>query len=97
MAEQKIREADYQQGLIGEHNISDKLRNMGYHIETRPRYDPFDLTMNEKNLVEIKKRNIYKDTYNTTILPWSKILEYNEVKKDYRDLICMLKQTNMYV
>ena len=85
--EQEIRKVDYQQGLDTETKIFDKLREKGYIVEPTRRYEYYDCKINNKYACEIKKRNIEKDTFNTTILPFSKICEYKKEHKKYEDLI----------
>ena len=92
--EQKIRERDYQFGLIGELDIWDKLRKQGYNITPTDRYNPFDYKINDTYLGEVKKRNNTKDRFPTTLLPYSKLLEYKKVKKNYKDLILIFKFTD---
>ena len=91
---QKIRERDYQTGLVGELEIFDKLRNRGYEITQTARYDPFDCKINNKYLGEIKKRDNKKNCYPTTLLPYSKLLEYKKIKKNHKDLILIFKFTD---
>ena len=101
MNQRDIREQDYQQGLIGEHSIFQKLTLQGYSLEKSNRYDFYDFKLNSDYLVELKSRqDINKDTYDTTILPYSKIKEFKRVKKDYRDLILIFSfsdNDNYYV
>ena len=85
--EQKIRENDYQTGLNAELDIWDKLRKQGNTITRTDTYNPFDCKINNKYLGEVKKRTNTKNRFPTTILPYSKLLEYKKVKKQYRDLI----------
>ena len=85
--EHKVREADYQQGLVNEQKIFDKLQNMGYNVQPTQRYYYCDCTINDTYRCEIKKRNVNKDTYNTTILPFSKIKQYKLEYKKYKDMI----------
>ena len=59
----------------------DKLRDKGLEITPTSRYDPFDCIINNKYVGEVNKRNTNKNTYHTTILPYSKLLEYRKVKK----------------
>ena len=87
----EIRENDYQTGLTAETEIFDKLRKKGFEITTTPRYDPFDYIINKKYVGEVKKRNINKDAFSTTILPYSKLLEFKKVRHDYEDLILIFK------
>ena len=89
--ELEIRKNDYQDGLVGETDIFDKLRNKGFEVTTTSRYDPFDCIINNKYVGEVKKRNTNKNTYPTTILSYSKLLEYKKVKKNYEDLILIFK------
>ena len=89
--ELEIRDNDYQTGLVGETEIFDKLRDKGFEITTTPRYDPFDCIINNKYVGEVKKRNTNKNTYSTTILPYSKLLEFKKVRHDYEDLILIFK------
>ena len=89
--ESDIREHDYQSGLTAETDIFDKLRNKGFEVTTTSRYNPFDCIINNKYVGEIKKRNIDKNTYSTTILPYSKLVEYKKVRKDYKDMILIFK------
>ena len=77
----EIRENDYQDGLVGETEIFNKLKQKGFEITTTPRYDPFDYIINKKYVGELKKRNTHKNTYPTTILPYSKLLEYKKGEK----------------
>ena len=92
--EQKIREQDYQFGSKGELEIFDKLRTKGYEVTPTPRYNSFDCKINNKYLGEVKKRNNAKNRFPTTLLPYSKLLEYKRVKKQYRDLILIFKFTD---
>ena len=92
--EQEIRERDYQTGLVGELEIFDKLKNNGYKVTPTPRYNPFDCKINDKFVGEIKKRNNAKNRYPTTLLPYSKLLEYKKIKKQYQDLIIIFKFTD---
>ena len=92
--EQKIRELDYQTGLSAEQDIFDKLSKKGYDITPTDRYNPFDCKINNTYVGEVKKRTNTKDRFPTTILPYSKLLEYKKVKKQYRDLILIFKFTD---
>lgn len=85
--EKEIREQDYQKGLVCETKIFDKLQKMGYIVEPTQQWSFYDCTINDKYMCEIKKRFNTKNQYTTTILPWSKILEYNKVKKHFKNLI----------
>ena len=87
--EQNIRETDYQEGYDNELRILDKLKKQGGNIIIEPtdRYCFYDYLINDKYLCEVKKRNIIKDKYDTTIFPLSKIRAYQQIKKDYKDLI----------
>ena len=85
--EQQVRERDYQFGLNGELDIFDKLSKKGYKITPTDRYNPFDCKINNTYVGEVKKRNNTKDQFPTTILPYSKLVEYKKVKKNYKDLI----------
>ena len=87
--EQNIRETDYQEGYDNELRILDKLKKQGGNIIIEPtdRYCFYDYLINDKYLCEVKKRNIIKDKYDTTIFPLSKIRAYQRIKKDYKDLI----------
>ena len=85
--ENKIRENDYQDGHKNEQTVINCLRKKFDTVSTRDRYDPFDLTIQDTHLAEIKKRTVSKNTYPDTILPYSKIKEYKKVKKNYDDLI----------
>ena len=87
----EIRENDYQKGLTAETEIFDKLRQKGFEITTTPRYDSFDYIINDKYVGEVKKRNTNKNTYPTTILPYSKLLEFKKVRHHYKDLILIFK------
>ena len=87
----EIRENDYQTGLEGESNIFNKLRQRGFEVTTTPRYDPFDCIINNKYVGEVKKRSTNKNAYPTTILPYSKLLEFKKVRHDYEDLILIFK------
>ena len=89
--ESDIREQDYQTGFTAETEIFDKLRDKGLEITPTPRYDPFDYIINNKYVGEVKKRNINKDAFSTTILPYSKLLEFKKVRHDYEDLILIFK------
>ena len=92
--EQKISEHDYQTGLVCELKIFDKLRDKVYEITPTARYDPFDCKINDKYLGEVKKRNNAKNRYPTTLLPYSKLLEYKKIRKHYKDLILIFKFTD---
>ena len=82
MSERQICEHDYQQGLISENDIFKKLTSQGYTLEKSNRYKFYDFKLNDNYLVELKSRsNINKDTYTTTILPYSKIKEFKRVKR----------------
>ena len=94
MDEQKIREQDYQFGLVGELEIFNKLRNNGFEVSPTPRYNPFDCKINSTYVGEVKKRNNTKNCYPTTLLPYSKLLEYKKIKKEYKDLIIIFKFTD---
>ena len=85
--EKNIRENDYQQGYDIETKIFDKLRQKGYIVNPTTRYDYYDCKINQKYACEIKKRNIKKDTFDTTILPFSKIQQYKQEHKKFEDLI----------
>ena len=87
MTEKEIRERDYQNGLKKELDIFNKLRKRGNIVETTNRYNYFDCKINNRYVCEIKSRSCSKNTYAETILPYSKILEYKKVKKDYEDLV----------
>ena len=89
--ENNIREHDYQDGLVGETKIFDKLREKGFEVTTTPRYDPFDCIINNKYVGEVKKKSTNKNAYPTTILPYSKLMEYNKVRHEYEDLILIFK------
>ena len=91
---QKIREKDYQTGLNAEQDIFDKLSKKGYDITSTDRYNPFDCKINNTYVGEVKERTNTKDRFPTTILPYSKLLEYKKVKKQYRDLILIFKFTD---
>ena len=93
-SDKKIMEADYQEGLAQEEEMLNKLRNKGYTVETTDRYDPFDFKINNKYLIELKTRSCHKHTYNTTLLPYSKLKEYRKVKKQYKDLIVIVRFTD---
>ena len=67
------------------------MRQRGFEVTTTPRYDPFDCIINNKYVGEVKKRNTNKNTYPTTILPYSKLLEFKKVRHDYEDLILIFK------
>ena len=67
------------------------LKQKGFEVTTTPRYDPFDCIINNKYVGEVKKRNINKDAFSTTILPYSKLLEFKKVRHDYEDLIIIFK------
>ena len=84
--ELEIRDNDYQTGLVAETELFDKLRLKGFEITPTPRYDPFDCIINNKYIGEIKKRNIDKNTYSITIIPYSKLIEYKKLRKDYEYL-----------
>ena len=86
-----IREHDYETGFIAETEIFDKLRNKGLEITPTLRYDPFDCIINSKYVGEVKKRSTNKNTYPTTILPYSKLLEFKKVRHDYKDMILIFK------
>ena len=86
--EQKIREADYQDGASHEQKIFDKLQQMGYTVEPTSRYEYFDFLIDDKYICEVKKRYNSKDKYDTTILPISKIKQYElQHKKTHLDMI----------
>ena len=96
----EIREQDYQEGYENELNIFDKLRNKGFSIEETDRYEWYDMKIDNEYLGEIKKRvDINKDTYDTTIFPFSKIREWKKVRKDYNDLILIFsfKDNDYYI
>ena len=94
-----IREKDYQQGAVAETTIFNKLRNKGFTVEETDRYDWFDCKINDNYLGEVKKRLVKKDTFDTTIIPMSKIREWKKVKQDYRDLILIFtfKDCDTYI
>ena len=95
MNENDIREQDYQQGFACEMKIMDKLRKQhGLTIESTSRYDTFDFIANREYLGEIKHRNVCNDTFDTTILPYSKLKEYQKVKNNYKDLILIFRFKN---
>ena len=61
---------------------------MGYIVKPTERYEYYDCSVNNKYIVEVKNRHNNKDKYNTTILPISKIKQYElQHKKDYLDMI----------
>ena len=86
--EHQIREADYQDGICCEQKIFDKLQQMGYTIEPTKRYEYFDCLISNKYICEVKKRYVNKDRYDTTILPISKIKQYElQHKQNHLDMI----------
>ena len=85
--EHYIRETDYLEGLDNERKIFDKLQNMGYNVEPTHRYKYYDFLIDKKYVCEVKHRNVKKDRYHTTILPFSKIKQYKLEHKKYKDLI----------
>ena len=86
--EQKIREADYQDGKRWERIVFAKLEKMGYIVEPKPRREYFDCLIDDKYICEVKKRYVNKDRYDTTILPISKIKQYElQHKKTHLDMI----------
>ena len=88
ISEQQIREADYQDGVYYEQKIFNKLQQMGYIIEPTSRYEYFDCFVSNKYICEVKKRHNNKDKYDTTILPISKIKQYElQHKKTHLDMI----------
>ena len=92
--EHQTRERDYQTGLSAELDIWDKLTKQGYEVTTTDRYNPFDCKINNTYVGEVKKRNNTKDQFHTTLIPYSKLLEYKKVKKQYRDLILIFSFTD---
>ena len=87
MREEEVRETDYQQGVDCEVKIFDKLRKKGYIVEPTARYDYYDCTINHNYATEIKSRNNCKDAFDTTIFPFSKIRQYKQEHKKFKDLI----------
>ena len=86
--EQTVRENDYNTGKKGEDKLYDRLRQKGYIVEEKPRWCWHDFKLNDTYLGEHKKRpNIYKDSYPTTIFPYSKWKEWKKVCKQYNDCI----------
>ena len=86
--EHRIRETDYQDGASHEQKIFNKLQQMGYTIEPTSRYKYFDCLIDDKYICEVKKRSVNKDRYDTTILPISKIKQYElQHKKTHLDMI----------
>ena len=94
--EQLVRETDYQQGKKDEIQFFDKLTTLlgkNFHIDSTHRYSWYDyklthkLTKN-KYAYELKCRNdINKNTYDTTIIPASKIKKYIENKDQFKNFV----------
>ena len=87
--QQSIRENDYQTGLQAEQQCCKLLKSiLGDKVQleatTRYCYKDFVLTSkktSEKYAIEHKLRlDISKKTFDTTVIPWSKILQF--IKKD---------------
>ena len=86
--ETTVRENDYNNGRQAETNLYDRLRQKGYIIEEKPRWCWHDFKLNDTYLGEHKNRpDICKDTYDTTIFPYSKWKEWIKVRKQYQDCI----------
>ena len=100
MHEHIVRENDYQIGKQAEDKLFDKLINDNFIVKTTKRYCWYDYQLinkktNKKYVVELKKRlGINKNTYPTTLLPYSKIIEWRKVKKKYDDFILMFQFNN---
>ena len=94
MREKDVRNKDYQNGLKQELDIMDKLRKKCNIIQTTDRYNYFDCKINNKYLCEIKSRSCKKNTYEDTIFPYSKILHYKKVKKQYPNFILVFRYTD---
>ena len=94
MNEAQIRENDYENGVACELDKFIILRNKGFNIEPTERYCFYDCKINDNYLCEIKKRSIAKNKYPTTIVPYSKVLEYRKIQKSYKDFIFIFSFTD---
>ena len=91
MNEQKTRESDYQNGYMQENKIISMLRAKGYTVNPSSRYCFYDCKINDKYICEIKSRQCKKNTFDTTILPYSKIQEFKKVRKNFKDMVLIFK------
>ena len=88
MNSHKIRDKDYQFGKEGENNIYNKLKLQGYKVKKLDRYSQHDFIINDKYIAEHKTRKkISKDTFDTTIFPYSKWTAWKNIKDKYKDCI----------
>ena len=82
-------------GKKEEDKLFEVLTNDNFIVQKtdRWRWNDFEIinkTSHKKYKVELKKRvGINKNTFDTTILPFSKIIEWRKVKKKYDDFLLM--------
>ena len=88
MNEHEIRENDYKHGCVGESQVCNVFRNKGFTFKKpNDRYCFYDYNINNKYLCEVKTRNCSKNRYSTTLIPFSKIQQYRQVKKHYENFL----------
>lgn len=87
----KVIQHDLKIGKLTEKYFREYVTSYNYAVETQPPFQWHDFKVtdkqtNKKFIVEVKKRiGINKNTFETTIIPQSKILEWDKVKHKYND------------
>ena len=63
---------DYSNGMKSEISVLKILNEFGFDVKKTAKSHPFDF-YNDENYFELKSRNVYKNTYPTTIIGLNKI------------------------
>ncbi len=83
-------------GRIKEIELFDIIKEAfdGNLKKTSGRYDPFDFESDD-TLVELKSRRCNHDTYNTTMIPYSKLIYCNKFP-DKKVILCFNFEDGLY-